>query len=52
MPLEQMISNIVTVIIMLGGPIFPLLVLAAEIGRWHADNPDPDSLLEPERGQH
>lgn len=41
MPLEQTIANIVIVIILLGGPIFPLLLLAVKVGQWHVENADP-----------
>lgn len=41
MPFEQVVANIVIVIILLGGPIFPLLLLTVEVGRWHEQNADP-----------
>lgn len=52
MPVEEVIANVITVIILLGGPIFPLLILAAEIGRWHADNPEPETVPELHHSQH
>ncbi|MBX3082690.1 MAG: hypothetical protein KF716_13715 [Anaerolineae bacterium] len=46
MPFEQTIANIVIVIILLGGPIFPLLLLAVEVGHWHEENEDPPNVGE------
>lgn len=35
MPLVDLLSNILAIIIFLGGPIIPLLILAIQIARWH-----------------
>jgi hypothetical protein len=48
MPFEQVVTNVVIVIILLGGPIFPLLLLAVEVGRWHEANGDPPNAGEVE----
>lgn len=41
MTIAQTLSVVLQVIIFIGGPIVPLLILAIEIGRWHKLNPDP-----------
>ena len=46
MPFEQVVANVVIVIILLGGPIFPLLLLAVQVGRWHEENIDPPNAGE------
>ena len=41
MSVAEVLSVVLGVIIFIGGPIVPLLILAIEIGRWHKLNPDP-----------
>ncbi len=42
--METLISQILQVVIILGGPLVPLLILAIEIGRWHDRHDDPVEL--------
>jgi hypothetical protein len=39
-------GNVLAVVIFIGGPILPLLLLATEIGRWHDANQDPPNGTE------
>lgn len=41
MEITQTLSNIISVVIFIGGPIIPLLILAIKIGGWHNSNPEP-----------
>jgi hypothetical protein len=43
MPLEQLIANVANVLLFVGGPIIPLLLLAVQIGRWHASVRETDT---------
>jgi len=40
----NMISNILAVILYIGGPILPLMLLTLEVGKWHQENLDPDDI--------
>ncbi len=46
MPLEQLIGNVASVLLYVGGPVIPLLILAVQIGRWHQANPDPEATFD------
>ncbi len=37
----EVLSNVLSIIIFIGGPIIPLLLLAIAIGHWHKLNLDP-----------
>jgi hypothetical protein len=39
--IEQILINTVAVILYIGGPVIPLIILAIRVGRWHDRNPDP-----------
>jgi hypothetical protein len=41
-PSEQIIQNILSITLYIGGPIIPLLLLAVMIGNWHKANRDPE----------
>lgn len=41
MTVAEILSVSLGVIIFIGGPIIPLLILAIKIGEWHKLNPDP-----------
>lgn len=49
---EQTLSNILSIIILLGGPILPLLFLVTEVGRWYARNQDPVEIEQAENHGH
>jgi hypothetical protein len=40
MPLADVLTNILAIIIFLGGPLVPLLYLAVRVGHWHDENAD------------
>jgi hypothetical protein len=37
----QMLTNTIAVILYLGVPVIPLIILAIKVGQWHEDNADP-----------
>ncbi len=41
LPSEQVVQNILSITLYIGGPIIPLMVLAVMIGNWHRVNRDP-----------
>ncbi len=48
LPSEQVIQNILSIALYIGGPIIPLLLLAVMIGNWHKANLDPEEEAEAE----
>jgi hypothetical protein len=38
MHVEQLIGNVAQILLYIGGPVIPLLLLAIQIGRWHDAN--------------
>ncbi len=48
LPSEQVVQNILSIVLYIGGPIIPLLVLAVMIGNWHKANLDPQDEPEAE----
>jgi hypothetical protein len=42
MNVGQIIGNVAAVLLYIGGPVLPLLLLAVKIGRWHNTHPESD----------
>ena len=40
----QLAENIVNIMVFVGGPIIPLLIIAIWVGRWHDANQDPPEV--------
>ncbi len=52
LPSEQVVQNILSIALYIGGPIIPLLLLAVMIGNWHKANRDPVEEAEAENNNH
>ena len=37
----EVLTNVLNIVIFIGGPVIPLLLLAIAIGHWHTLNLDP-----------
>ncbi len=42
MDVGQFIGNVAAILLYIGGPVLPLLLLAVKIGRWHNTHPESD----------
>jgi hypothetical protein len=38
---QQVLESVLSILVYIGVPVIPLLILAVQIGRWHNANPDP-----------
>jgi hypothetical protein len=52
LPSEQVLQNILSIALYIGGPIIPLLLLASLIGNWHKSNSDPEDESKAGEGDH
>jgi hypothetical protein len=52
LPSEQVLQNILSIALYIGGPIIPLLLLASMIGNWHKANFDPEDEADTGKVDH
>jgi hypothetical protein len=36
-----LLTQVLTIVVLFGGPILPLLIIAAEVAHWHSEHGDP-----------